>query len=89
MNKPGKPEIIGADLPPEPPERTIIVNAKGEVFQRVKWCNYLDAVFYGSTVQWTGVGEKKRAKRPTWLDLLDQGPVTILWRPEVAESDDE
>lgn len=78
-----EPEVVGADLPPEPPVGTIVVDAEGKVFQRKQWRGVYGAFLMERWTAWTGVGERKRAARPSWLDLLDLGPVTILWRPAV------
>lgn len=90
-------EVIGADLPPEPPVRTIVMDANNDVYQRIKWTRYLDIYMCSPTFEWTGVGERKHADRPTWMELLNRGSVTVLWRAPAepaapahdTESDDD
>jgi hypothetical protein len=80
-------EVVGADLPPEPPVRTAVIDAHGLLYQRTRWR------FWGgipvNVVEWVGVGERRHAHRPTWPELLSRGPVTIVWRPTDPEPDDD
>lgn len=82
-------EVLGADLPVEPPVGTVVIDANGRFYQRCEWFHYIDALPFGSSVQWTGVGERRRCARPSWMELLDRGPVTIVWRPEPTKDGEE
>jgi hypothetical protein len=72
-------EVVGAKIPPEPPVRTVIVDANGLLYQRVEWHTF--DIIPWSRVAWASVGERRGQHRPTWPELLQRGPVTILWTP--------
>jgi hypothetical protein len=80
--------VVDYAMPGEPPLRTVIVDAQGNLFQRVRWTTLMGAGTF-EHVEWTGVGERpsrwwRKRSRPTWPEILQRGPVTILWTPTDA-----
>jgi hypothetical protein len=80
-------EIVGADIPPQPPVGTAVIDAEGRLFQLTRWYSLFDGVSLGSRVEWSGVGERRRQHRPSWVELLNRGPVTVVWRPTSEEAE--